>query len=383
MRVGRRWTLAILILAAGAGAESDWFADYHRARQIYDRNEDPQSLHLALALTERALDKRPPERRVGEVQFLRGCLAYDLREPSTAVAALRAATQADPESTRFRLWLAYAYELDGRTTLAVRCLRWVYEHPNATAEERQSARDWLNSLHEPPELAEREPAYTLIVPGALVRFHKGEPFAASVRAALVAARQRLINDLGIEVADPVEVVLFANESEYRAYHEYRNLPRPEWSTACAVNGRIFTYPAAGEEDGLLATVTHEYTHIALRAYADDRPLPCWLDEGLAVLVSGQFPTYREDIKRSRELLSLDALMVQSFSVYDRHYAYLAYAQSKAMSEDLLRLYGAGRLRAFLRGLARGQDTATAFEQAFGTSLPAYHRWWVRERPDGS
>lgn len=375
--------LAVLLaaLAAAQGA-AGWFGSFERGRRIYDQATRAEDLQTALALFEDALKQNPPPRRLGEVQFLRGCTAYELQDAPTAVQALTAAVGADPSSVAYRLWLGYAFELDERTTLAVRILRRVWSDANADEEQRAAAREALTRLNEPPELQQAIPEYSLVVPGAVIHHHLGEPFASVVRECLLAARQKLLDHLGIEVTDPVEVVLFNDSPEYHAYHAERQLPRPEWSTACTVYGTIYTYVADADPDRLLVTLTHEYTHVALRSYALDRPIPCWLDEGLAVSISDELKSYRQDLAKAPELLSLKALMVDSFSVYGRRYAHLAYVQSRAMAEDLLQLYGPARLRAYLRLLGQGGNARNSFEQAFGVTMAGYHQWWLTERSYG-
>lgn len=383
MRVRRALLLGLMFLAAAPLPAADgWYDDYARALQIYrqaDRTEDYQAV---ATLCRQALAQQPPARREGDVWFLYGRAAYDADDSAAAVTALREALARRPESAEVRLWLGYAYQLDGRTTLAVDLFFDLVADPAADAAAKASALEWLESLHESPATRAMEPAEQLVVPGVILRYHRGEPFAARVREALSAARQKLLDELGIEVVEPIEVILFRDAAEYQAYHRARELPRPEWSTACTSHGRIFTYPAAGERDGLLATLTHEYTHVALRAYADDRTLPCWIDEGAAVVLSGQFPGHRAELRQSRSLLTLDALMVPSFGAYERADARLAYLQSKAMVEDLWRVKGAVRFRAYLRELGRGGDPVAAFEQVFGVAMDEYHRWWVAERVDG-
>ena len=143
---------------------------------------------------------------------------------------------------------------------------------------------------------------------------------------------------------------------------------------------LFRSDGAGR-DALTSTLTHEYTHVALRAAAGDRPLPCWLDEGLAVMVSAQFPDYRRVVATAPALLDLDALSVPSFSTYGRDDAYLAYAQSRAMAEALL-THGTARLGLFLQALGAGQDGPNAFGTAYGLPLPTWFAGWLAEAVDG-
>jgi hypothetical protein len=264
----------------------------------------------------------------------------------------------------------------------VKALRLVYADALTEPADRRMAHDVLTQLHEPPEAESLLPAASLSVPGAVIRCAPGDPFAADVREAVTVGRQRLADGLGLTLDEPVEVIVFPDRAAYQAYHEARKAPRPEWSTSCMGHGRIYTYPAGVGRDQLVSTLTHELTHVTVRAAAGDRPLPCWMDEGLAVLMSNQFPDCRRTVAKAPALLSLEALEVPSFGEYDEQDAYLAYAQSRAMTEDLLAVYGPGRLRAFLAGLGGSRTLDQAFRDAFGTSRQAFFGWWFKERARG-
>ncbi len=384
-RSNRSWLVLVVSVLATAGtlaAAAPWADSYETARRVYQNANDATDLEMVVALCEQALQRGCPPRRQGEVQFLRGRAAYDAKQSLVAVTALRSAVEAEPKLAEYRLWLGYAYFLDGRPTHAARLFKALRQSPDTDEAVRKSSTEWLEALHEPVPVTATEPAATMSVPGGLVRYHLGEPFVVAIREALAAARQQLSERLQVEVTEPVEVVLLADADEYRRYLSARKLPRPEWSTACTVNGRIFTYPAAGARDGFKATLAHEYTHVALRAYADDRALPCWLDEGLAVLLSGQFPSYRDELRATRGLLSLEALLVDSFGAYERQMARLAYLQSKAMAEDLLLVHGPMKLRAYLRALGLGQTIEAAFEATYQVTMRDFYQWWFTERVDG-
>lgn len=373
--------VALLLTVSIAPADTFWNEDVAAARRLRGEGTGPAEWTQALTLLEAALAKEMPPQRRAEVQFLRGCAAYDLGDAARAVAALREAVSLEPTSPLYRLWLGYAYDLDDRTTLAVQCLRGVYADPQADAEQKRSAAEWLAELREPVDLASLEPTDRTVVPGAVILHDRGDPNVAAVREALAAARAELRRRLGIELDEPVQVLLFGDAERYHAYHERRDAPRPEWSTACSAHGRIYTYGAAGERDQFRSTLIHEYTHLALRSAAGDRTIPCWIDEGLAVLFSGQFPAYRSELRRSPTLLGIATLMAPSFSILPRDEAYLAYTQSKAMAEALLARSGPGAFGRFVALLDAGGDAEAAFAQAFEVGLEPFWRWFVEERVD--
>lgn len=376
--------LGLLLFGGGVAlraAERSWLDDLREARRICATARAPEEFQGAAALLERALAKDPPAARQPELLYWLGRARFDGKDSPGAVEALRRAAAAAPAEASYRLWLGYAYNQDGRTTLAVRTLRSVAADPAAAPDEQQSARDWLKTLHEPADLEALAPEATLVVPGGLIRYHAGDPFAAVAREALAAARVKLDETLGIKLDEPaVEIFLFRDAAEYLAYHTRRGQPRQPWSTACAAHGRIFTYGTpTTDRAALTSTLTHEYTHVALRALADDRTLPCWLDEGLAMLLSGQFSDADTILANTRPWLALAALQVPGFGGYPEDWARLAYAQSRAMAAYLLKSAGAVPVRAYVRALGRQTDADAAFQASFGVSTADFYVRWTAEQ----
>lgn len=382
-RAGGWLAATVLVLACSlAAGQTAWTDDVLAARRLlFADGRTEQMVRDAAGLLERSLNQTIPEIRRGEVCYLLGRARCELKDALGAVTVLRQAVAAEPKTSLYRLWLATAYQMDGRTTLALQQYRAVEADPTAEKPERQSARESLIALHEAAEAEPLVPAQTMAVPGAVIHYAAGDPTAADVREALASARRRLERIVGLAADGVVDILVFPTREAYLAFHDRRGTPRPEWSTACAAGGRISLYGDGSGRDALTSTLTHEYTHIALRAAAGDRPLPCWLDEGLAVLVSAQFPDYRAVVATAPALLDLDALSVASFSVYGRVDAYLAYAQSRSMAEALLTA-GRARLGTFLQALGAGQDGPNAFATAYGQPLPLWFAAWLAERADG-
>jgi len=300
-----------------------------------------------------------------------------------ALAELEAAAELDPGRATTHLWLGYVYACDQRPSFAVKHLRYVWLHPEATSAEKESAREWLTQLHESPALARWEPPLEAESDFFLVR-HYGDPESVTAILEALETGHRFIRDaLGVEVPDQTEVLVFPEAEQYYDYHARRGLPRPEWSTACAINGRIFTYHL--DSPGALQTVVHEYTHVALRFAAGDRRLPCWLDEGLATWISGQQPEARalvEQAFQQQALLSIEELTVPSFGIYQGDRAQIAYAQAKSMAETFVARFGKEALSRILRALAVGQGENEAFREGTGLTPRQYLWAWMREMVRG-
>ena len=390
---GRRlWSVGVVLAAAlapGLARGGDWAEDVAAARRLLEQAPAGADAHAAIDLLNLALTQPVPPLKRPEIYYWLGRAWFLSKDAPKAIEAFRQALAGDPTSPLYKLWLGAAWAFDGRSTPAVRLLRDVYGDPATAAPERQAAGDALTQLHEPPDAERLVPPVALTSEGMVIRANAGQPFVADVREAIAEARRRLRDRLGLTPQAVVEVLVFADARSYQAYHAERQMPRPEWSTSCEGHGRIYTYPAAqshdaavSTRDALISTLTHEYTHFALHAEAADRPLPCWLDEGLAVLISNQFPDARRLVSQARALLSLPALSVSSFSVYGTADARLAYAQSKSMAEFMLDTSGPAALRTYLRDLA-GEDPADAvFTRNFGLTPEQFFGRWLAERANG-
>lgn len=363
------------LAVAGAMTWQDYLKEGLRAYQSQDFGNAASAFRLAKNLC-------PPEEPLAQraliAQWL-GRTYFEQKRYNDAVAELEEALKQAPQQATTYLWLGYAYTRQERYRLAVRHLRRVLESSTATPNERQAAHEWLISLHESPELAALEPELELQTEAFHLKHHAGDPATSQIVEALQRAHGIIATDLGLAIQEPVEVVVFRDAAEYHQYHLRRGLPRPDWSVACTVNGRMFTF--SGSSPLLLQTLIHEYTHVALRLATQDRLLPCWLDEGLACLVARQFLTYRQDVRRAyqnQSLLPIEALTVESFSIYQGDRAYLAYAQSTYMAEVLVQRFGAAGLHGILGGIASGKEADRAFIDAIGLSQAQYLWAWTRE-----
>lgn len=371
------WLVGLGIGGAASGAKT-WQDYLNEGRQAYQK----QDFGTAASAFRLAKNLCPPDQPLAQkalvAQWL-GRTYFEQQRYNDAAAELEEALRQDPQQATTHLWLGYTYTRQERLRLAVRHLRQVLESRTATPGEQQGAQEWLISLHEPPELVALEPELELETEAFHLKHHAGDPATPQIAEALQRAHGIIATDLGLSLQEPVEVVVFRDAAEYHQYHLRRGLPRPDWSVACTVNGRVFTF--SGQSPLLLQTLIHEYTHVALRLATQDRLPPCWLDEGLACLVARQFLTYRQDVRRAYQngnLLPIEALTVASFGIYEGDRAYLAYAQSTYMAEVLVQRFGAAGLYRILGGIAAGKEADQAFIDAIGLSQAQYLWAWTQE-----
>ncbi len=129
---------------------------------------------------------------------------------------------------------------------------------------------------------------------------------------------------------------------------------------------------------LVRTLHHEYFHAALDAVSARGRVPAWLNEGLAEWfenlavgkrrLSSAEHAYLSRANRLGRWLPLSVLSEPTFAGLDDKSATLAYLQSYAMVEHLVRHHGEHRLRRFMRQLVRGAQLEWLLKREFRASL---------------
>ena len=139
----------------------------------------------------------------------------------------------------------------------------------------------------------------------------------------------------------------------------------------------------GTPHSLYVFLTHEMVHAAL-ATVPGQPLPCWLEEGLAVHMSQNLPgNYRralDDALRERQTLPLGELEVP-FTRLPRAAIPLAYAQGASVVDFLVSRWGMERLRTLIPKAKRRGFVAMLKGQSLTVSLldQDWRRWAGRQR----
>ena len=155
-------------------------------------------------------------------------------------------------------------------------------------------------------------------------------------------------------------------------------------------GGIFGFRAAGFFDGsvhvrgaarlderLLRTLHHEYAHAALHSVSADA-FPAWLNEGLAeyfeaLALGKRHLTHGEHAYLSGAVaqggwIPLSALGTRSFGHLGGDSASLAYLQSYATVEHLVRRHGMRKLRDLCQHLARSRNVGRALDRTYRMDL---------------
>lgn len=175
-------------------------------------------------------------------------------------------------------------------------------------------------------------------------------------------------------ASPRRIVVSVIADNDAFARRMEQLGAPAWADGLALPLRgeiVIKSPAllggAEQFDHVLA---HELMHLHLAPAMDGRRLPLWLEEGLAMILSGETAWGRAPTMAGGVLADqLPPLgeLAASFPA-EEGAAALAYAQSYYFVSWFLNNHGDAALRQVLTGLAQGLEPSAAFMVACGRSL---------------
>jgi hypothetical protein len=189
--------------------------------------------------------------------------------------------------------------------------------------------------------------------------------SGGVLEALETAYWKIGGALSVRPTAPIPVVLYTAE-------QFHDITRsPAWA-AGAFDG-VIRIPMRGALENpheLERILTHEYVH-ALIQQLSPRPVPMWLNEGLAsALEADDLKWAHEWVRRAGKPAPLAALQGPFVGLTAPH-AGLAYASSALAAQRLLDEAGGAAIAALLRDVGQGREFSEAFARRTQRSLAAF------------
>ena len=207
--------------------------------------------------------------------------------------------------------------------------------------------------------------------GITLYWYKGDKeFAEELLFAAVEGLDRLDDNTGAGITDPIEIYIYANSSDLQSAMIFPQT----WTGGVAYpsyNCIAIGIETSNVEWGL-RTIVHELTHLVIHrmTYNPYLDLPVWLDEGLAMYMEGPLTeTFNFYLSRAVEndtLLSVRSL-ASPFSAYADQ-SYLSYAQSHSLVSMLIDVYGREKMLELLTVMTNGIDYDEAFENVYGFDM---------------
>jgi hypothetical protein len=189
------------------------------------------------------------------------------------------------------------------------------------------------------------------------------------------------SEAGVKVEVPVKIFIYGSFADL---HDAIAVGSQEWTGGQAFTDQGVVVIGVSPDDldyGLIAT-PHELTHLVIHQ-ATDNPfgdIPRWLDEGLAVYMSGELDApwrdYRDMVARSARQDKLMTLQTLSSSFpADPEQAGLAYAESGSVVEFIIKHYGQKAMAHLLEIFSQGSLYDDALEQALGVDTWGLDTAW--------
>jgi hypothetical protein len=188
-------------------------------------------------------------------------------------------------------------------------------------------------------------------------------------------------EAGVRVEVPVKIFIYGSFADLR---DAIAVGAQEWTGGQAFTDQGVVVIGVSPSDlsyGLVAT-PHELTHLVIHQ-ATDNPygdIPRWLDEGLAVYMSGEMDAawrgYHAEVSinaKANKLMTLQTLS-SSFPA-DSDQASLAYAQSGSVVEFIIQHYGKDDMARLLDIFSKGALYDEALEQALGVNTWELDNAW--------
>jgi hypothetical protein len=223
------------------------------------------------------------------------------------------------------------------------------------------------------------------VSGDLVRVHwyEGSDTFAAKALKLGEDEVRATSELlGVTETEPVDFFVYANQEDFYGAlgpGAHENVAGTAYAYIRTLLGLI---PPGQIEDPLVAVrIPHEFVHLVFDT-ASSNPYhgaPRWLNEGLAVYQSEGYGSDDrgavEAAAKSGTLIPLDGLTGQFPNGQD---FFLAYSESVAAVDFMVRTYGRDALVTLIRSYADGRTDDEAFSAALGLDMTAFGEAWFKD-----
>lgn len=198
-------------------------------------------------------------------------------------------------------------------------------------------------------------------------------FEREVLERLEIAYRRVGDAIGLRPRAKVQVVVYdaaVFDAQFSELFGFR--------TAGFFDGVMHVRGSTQVDLALAATLSHEYTHAAVHAFASDGLFPAWLNEGLAeyfeALELGRrrlTPRQYAGLVQARQTgrwIPLASLSMPSFAHMGGGDASLAYLESFAVVEHLVRRKGERRLGDLCEQLLRTRNPDRALDRVYKKTL---------------
>ncbi len=225
----------------------------------------------------------------------------------------------------------------------------------------------------------RSPWQTLSSAVFSVYYQKGDSVnARTILTILEKEFPSLSSELGIKPTSPIGIYIAPSRI---SFNRLTGGAIPHWGEAVADARKqiiIVKSPRWFRSNNRPRTLlTHELVHILVGIATNNATLPRWLNEGLAIYISGEteYADGREiaHARFSDQLIPLQ--QIDAMFAFEQFQAHLAYQQAFSAISYLVETYGHTALSALLQSVRRERNFERAFQKTFAVSTQRFEQDW--------
>jgi hypothetical protein len=213
---------------------------------------------------------------------------------------------------------------------------------------------------------------------SLFWYQGNQSFVDQLMAGCQQALDRLAQDTGVYLKQPVSIYIYASPEDLRGAMVFPQ----EWTGGIAFPeyGLIAIGIPTNELDWGKGALAHELGHMVTHQITFSpfgANLPFWLDEGLAMYAQGKPDPYLESVLEKaitqHSLISVRSL-ASPFSAIPEE-AYISYAESQSLIAFLIQNYGSDKMLQLLNLFKEGNTYDEALTQVYGFDQDGLDTQW--------
>ena len=226
---------------------------------------------------------------------------------------------------------------------------------------------WLDAVH----------SWQVITGGNInLHYYDGPAsFGQQLHDAAAQALVRLSQDVGVSTDSPVDIYIYASQSDLLAAVLYD----PAWvgGQAFPENNIVIIGVPPDQLDYGKNTAAHELTHVLVGhlTFSCLGFIPTWLNEGLAVYGEGGRADYQAALSQAVAGNTLISLRSLNGNFPDSSLTALAYGESYSVVNFMLKTDGRDKMTALLLDLRDGQTIDAALQAVFGFNTDGLETAW--------
>lgn len=188
---------------------------------------------------------------------------------------------------------------------------------------------------------------------------------------------RLQQAIGSELTSSINIFLANSENVYKNIIG-KNFP--DWSSGAALPAhRAMVLKSHEANQDIHKIAIHELTHLLIDQATQSKPIPRWLNEGLAVYFSGE-KNFASTSLISKALMTqsiIDLSDIDYVLTFHKSKARLAYQESYLAVKYLIETYGLESVRNIIKQIAIADDNDAAFTSAIGMDMYNFEYEWFQ------